>query len=148
MNKESLSCSRLLVVVWVLGAIGAAILVAVTYGRTWRIDYKARMTELSVCSGLDQVTRSPVPMTHPITVGASEITICGHLEGLGPIPLGFLLKYNGEIIVATDDHYYDPGYITYRFVVPPTKLKVGKYVVLVYLGRHQLASTEFTVEKP
>ncbi len=141
-----LNSLRGVVIVWVSFAACSAILLLATYGRTWRIDYEAQITQLSICSGLDS-NGTPISVTYPITVGVKEIHVCGYLEGIGPnIPLGFLLEYNGDVLVDRDDRY-QPGYIVATLDAPPAGLSSGRHRVMVYLGRHKLASTEFTVSR-
>ncbi len=144
---DKLNNRQLFFVAWTVGAIGVIILLIATYGRTWRFAYYAKITELSVCQGMNS-DGVPIPVTLPITTITKEINICAHLDGIGPhIPLWILVKHDGNVI-ATTDEYYQLGYITTRFVARSSGLDAGNYSVLVYEGRHQLAATEFKIEQP
>jgi hypothetical protein len=146
MGKEPLVFNRKFVVAWLLGVMVIIAFEMATYGHTWRFNYNASITGLATCSGLDTVSRSPIPVTHPITVEAKEITVCGHLEGIGPIPLEVVWEYNGEALANKGD-YYQPGYMEVQ-LMSSKGFKAGKYSVSVYEGRSKLASTEFAVEQP
>ncbi len=146
--RIKLDIRRLIILVWVLGMAGAALLTVVSYGRTWRFDYQAQVSALMVCSGLDPVSKVPIPITQPITTNAKDISICAYLEGVGPIPLEFLWKYNGEVLAVKQRALYQPGHITNSLTAPAGGFKPGQYSVQVYLSRHELASLEFTVEHP
>ncbi len=139
---------HLLVILWILGLAGTAMLLVATYGRTWRFDYQAKISQLSVCSGLDPVTKAPIPVTHPLTTDAKDISVCAYLEGVGSIPLEFLWRYNGQVLTVKRGDYYQPGYITSKLTAPAEGFRAGKYSVLIYLGRCDLASSEFLVERP
>lgn len=143
---ERFNSLRGVLIVWVSFAICAAILVLATYGRTWRIDYKAQLSQLALCSGLDS-NGTPVLATQPVTVDVKEIRVCGYLDGVGPdIPLWFLLEYNEDVLIDRVDRY-QPGYISTYFRVPRAGLRTGSHSVLVYSGRHKIASMEFIVQR-
>ncbi len=147
MGRESFDFdrNRKWVIVWLVGAIIACTISVATYGHTWRFAYNASITEFAVCSGLDPVSKAPIPVTQPIAAGAKELAVYGYLKGIGPtIPLWIIWEYNEEVFADKDD-YYQLGYIEAR-VKSPGGFKAGQYTVSVYLGRHKLASTEFNVE--
>ncbi len=144
MSRESFDFNRKFVIIWLVGATILCIISAVTYGRTWRFSYNASITEFAVCSGLDPISKAPVPVTQPIAAGAKELAVCGRLEGIGPIPLWIIWEHNEEFFADKTD-YYQPGYIEAR-VKSSGGFKAGQYSVSVYEGRSRLASTEFIVE--
>ncbi|MEW5959067.1 MAG: hypothetical protein AB1801_15150, partial [Chloroflexota bacterium] len=59
--------------------------------------------------------------------------------------LFYLFLLSPKILDRPTGHY-QVGYFTVRFAAPSSRFKAGNYLVLVYEGRHKLASTEFPIE--
>lgn len=138
---------KFFVILFLIMIIGGSFAIA-TYGSFWRFYYNARMTNFSVCLGLDS-DGHPIPIVRPLTVTVKEINVCGYLEGNGPtIPLVFDFQHNGKLVMNPMSGYYRVGYVTARFIAPSEGFKAGNYLVLVYQGRNKLVSTEFTIEEP
>lgn len=147
-SKKRLTFKQWFFIIWFLIMITGASFAVVTYGSFWRFDYNTKITDFSICSGLDS-NGYPIPSAHPITLTAKEINVCGYLEGnVSNIRLAFNLQFNGKLVVNPMSSYYQVGYFTTRIAAPSNGFKAGNYLVLVYQGRHKLASTEFTIRKP
>jgi hypothetical protein len=88
---------RRFVAVCLLIIIGGSCVTIATYGSFWRFFYNARMTNFSVCLGLDSKGH-PIPIVRPLTTTVNEINVCGYLEGYGPtIPLVFYFQQISQV---------------------------------------------------
>lgn len=131
-----------IIIAWVsLGAIVAIVRLARGEGKFF---YSAKFTEFYVCEGPDTTTGIP---KGPMTVVPSDVkTIyaCGYLETNGKVPLYFVLFYEGQSTGWFDPvEQYRSGYIFRE--LPQSWRRPGDYRVEVWLQRHKVASTEFTI---
>jgi hypothetical protein len=131
-----------LIIAWV--SLGAVVAIARLARGEGRFFYSAKFTEFYVCEGPDTITGIP---NRPISVVPSDVkTIyaCGYLEADGKVPLYFVLFYEGQSTRWFDPvEYYQSGYVFRE--LPQSWRKLGDYRVEVWLQRHKVASTEFTI---
>lgn len=131
-----------IIIAWVsLGAIVAIVRLAMGEGKFF---YSAKFTEFYVCEDPDTTTGIP---DGPMTVLPSEaktIYACGYLEADGKVPLYFVLFYEGQSTRWFDPvEQYQSGYVVKE--LPQSWRRPGDYRVEVWLQRHKVASTEFTI---
>jgi hypothetical protein len=114
--------------------------------------YRAQVTDMRPCHGLDPKTEQPTDMTEPFSTRDDHLEVCGHLQvsyfGSGgfPVPLSFLWRYEEETVYLSDTRMYSPGYITDLWKPESgQQLRPGTYQVEVYNGRSLLASGRIIV---
>jgi hypothetical protein len=130
------------VLIWVcFGAVVAVVRLARGEGKFF---YSAKFTEFYVCTGPDPVTGLPQQPVTAISLSLETIYACGHLEASGKVPLHFLLFYEGQSTRWFDpEENYRTGYVFKE--LPPSWRLPGNYRVEVWLQRHRVATTDFSV---
>jgi hypothetical protein len=131
-----------IIIAWVsLGVVVAVVRLARGEGKFF---YSAKFTEFYVCEGPDTDTGIP---HRPMTVVPADIEAiyaCGYLEAEGKVPLYFVLFYEGRATGWLDPvEQYQSGYVSRE--LPQSWRTPGSYRVEVWLQRHRVASTEFSI---
>lgn len=110
------------------------------------INYDARVSESSLCSGLDSSTGKPLVRSSPIK-NSANLYVCGYLESDYPIDLliSWLKGENRDFIYGAIPHpIYNPGYFASKLELD-RPLSPGKYFILIDHAHNTLVTLEFEV---
>jgi hypothetical protein len=129
-------------------ALGLAFM-AVTYALDeWRFSYdNVKITEFTLCQGLDPLTGKPRPYDQQLTARMTKVGFCGYLTTDIPVELRFYLYRDGNqhpVDWNQVGETISPGYF-YEELDLQTPQRSGRYTVRVYLFRNILAETTFDV---
>jgi hypothetical protein len=79
-----------------------------------------------------------------VPADTEAVYACGYLEADGKVPLHFVLFYEGQATRWLDPvEHYQSGYVFRE--LPQSWRKPGNYRVEVFLQRHEVTSTKFTI---
>jgi hypothetical protein len=131
-----------IIIAWVsLGVVVAVVRLARGEGKFF---YSAKFTEFYVCEGPDAGTGIPHRPMVVVPADIEAIHACGYLEAEGKVPLYFVLFYEGRATGWLDPvEQYQSGYVSRE--LPQSWRTPGSYRVEVWLQRHRVASTEFSI---